>query len=106
MALSGRLGCALIPVASLLDGLQKTVSSETNRNLYCSLGSSSVNRRRLSGRLETPDKQQQRDCGQCQPGNDTEAIHERQQTHRKLQHLVEVTLRGPAGGGTGEALRQ
>jgi len=55
---------------------------------YCPLGSSSVSRRRLSGRLETPDKQQQRDCGQCQPRNDTEAIHEGQQAHLMLQLLV------------------
>src|SRR5436305_858366 len=42
------------------------------------LGSPSVTLRCLSRRLETPDKQQQRDCGQGQPPNDTEAIHERQ----------------------------
>jgi hypothetical protein len=42
---------------------------------------------RFSGRPETPDKQQQKNCSQRQPRNDTEAIHERQETHLMLQLL-------------------
>src|SRR5579863_9863807 len=36
----------------------------------------SMSRRSLSGRLETPNKEEQRNRRQRQPGNDTEAIHE------------------------------
>jgi hypothetical protein len=61
--------------------------------------------RRLCCRLETPDKQQQRDCGQCQPRNDTEAIHEGQEIHLTLKLLVQIPLRSDSGVRTGEALR-
>ena len=59
---------------------------------------------RLSGRLETPNEQQQKDRRQCQPRNDTEAIHKRQQTHLMLKLLVEVTLRGGRGIRTRKTL--
>src|SRR5438128_12367563 len=57
----------------------------------------SVSRRRLSGRLETLDQQQQRDDGQGQQRDNPEAIHEGQQTYLALQLLVEVPVCG--GGG-------
>jgi hypothetical protein len=66
---------------------------------------SSVRCGRLSGRLETPDKQQQRDCGQCQPRDDTEAVHEGQKTHLTLKLLVQISLRSRSGVRTREALR-
>lgn len=64
-----------------------------------------MSRRRLSRRLETPNKQQQRDCGQCQPRNDTETVHEGQETHLTLKLLVQIFLRSDSGVRTGEALR-
>src|SRR5207302_334514 len=60
---------------------------------------------RLPRRLEMADKQQQRNCGQGQPRNDTEAIHERQKTHLMLQLLVQIAVGGGCCVRTRESFR-
>jgi hypothetical protein len=78
-------------------GLTPTEGALPSRVIGWSSEFSSMSGLRLSCWSETLDQQEQRDSAKCQPGNDTEAIHKRQQTHLMLKLLVEVTLRGGRG---------
>src|SRR5260370_36471099 len=61
--------------------------------------------RRLSSWLETPNKQQQRNCGQCQPRDDTKAVHEGQKIDLMLQLLVKISFGSGRGVRTRKAFR-